>query len=110
MQDYIVIEEFNRDDLQDEDFDWSDGHWWSDWDEANIQCCFVALDIRGNERVVGFLTMDGNRDCVAIEVHPEYQKQGIAKALVTEAWCFAPRENSCPEFWAKAQQWQDEEE
>lgn len=111
MQSHIAIEEFSRDELNEGDFAWSDGHWWSNWEEAGIERCFVAMDFR-DERIilVGFLTMDGNRECVAIEVHPEYQGQGIAKALVLKAWCFVPRENSCLGFWAKAQQWKEEEE
>jgi GNAT superfamily N-acetyltransferase len=72
--------------------------WWGEFDEAGIESCWVALD---SDRVVGFQSINADGHCVAIEVLPELQGQGIATALVQYTGCDRPERNECPEFWAK---------
>ena len=76
---------------------WSCGLWWGDFEEANINACYVAFD---GDRPVGFQTVNTDGLCTAIEVHPDYQGQGIASALVEESGCWQPDRNENKEFWA----------
>lgn len=71
--------------------------WWPDFEEAGIDRCYVAFD---GDFSIGFQTVDRDGLCTAIEVHPKYQGQGIATALVEESNCWKPDRNENPEFWA----------
>lgn len=100
-----AIEIYEQSDIDTDLFDrciseidsWSCGLWWGDFEEAGIRRCYIAFD---GDRPVGFQTVSGDGLCVAIEVHPEYQGQGIASALVEESNCWRPERNECPGFWA----------
>lgn len=81
---------------------WSCGLWWGDFEEAHIDRCYVAFT--GDDTPVGFLTVNADGFCVAIEVHPDYQGQGIGLQLVEESGCYRPDRNECPEFWKKVQE------
>ena len=76
---------------------WSCGLWWEDFEEAAISRCLVAIE---GDIPVAFQTINGDGRCVAIEVHPDYQGQGIASALVEESGCYRPERNENSEFWA----------
>lgn len=76
---------------------WSCGLWWGDFEEAGIERCYIAFD---GDLPVGFQTINNDGLCVAIEVRPQYQGQGIASALVEESGCYRPDRNENPDFWA----------
>jgi GNAT superfamily N-acetyltransferase len=63
-----------------------------------IETFFLAFN---DEEPVGFLAQGYNGDCVLVEVHERFQRQGYGTALVTEAKAFYPRQNGCPNFWEK---------
>lgn len=92
----LEIYEYNQDEIDETWFEWSCGLWWSDFEEARIERCYIAW--KGDE-VVGFQTVNFDGSCVAIE--SRYPGQGIGKALVEESGCWKPDRNECPEFWAK---------
>jgi GNAT superfamily N-acetyltransferase len=93
----VEINEYSQDEINNKWFDWSCGLWFDDFEEAGIDRCYIATV---DDVVVGFQTVSGDGLCVAIEVHPDYQEQGIASALVEESNCWKPERNECPEFWA----------
>jgi GNAT superfamily N-acetyltransferase len=79
--------------------------WWHDWEEADIDRCWLAVDeSKGSLPIVGFLTRDRDSLCVAIEVLPDYQSQGIGIALCEESATYRPRSNDNPEFWLRVEQ------
>ena len=94
----IEIYEYNQDEIDEAWFNWSCGLWWSDFEEANIERCYIAWD---GDIPVGFQTINGDGLCVAIEVSEEFQGQGIGRLLVEESGCWKPDRNECPEFWTK---------
>lgn len=71
--------------------------WWSDFEEAEIERCYIAFD---SDFPVAFQTVNQDGLCVAIEVKPEYQGKGIAGRLVDESGCYRPERDEFPEFWA----------
>ena len=52
---------------------------------------------------VGYMIINGDWRCLAIEVKDEFLEQGIARKLVETSECFFPEDNQCPEFWEKMQ-------
>lgn len=76
---------------------WSCGLWWGDFEEANIETCYAAFD---GEKPVAFQTVNTDGFCTAIEVHPDYQGQGIASKLVEESGCWQPDRNENKGFWS----------
>jgi GNAT superfamily N-acetyltransferase len=90
------IYEYRQAEVDDSWFEWS-SLWYGDFEEAGIEHCYLAF--RGNN-VVGFQTVDCDGCCIALEVHPDYQGQGIASALIEETGCYRPACNENPEFWA----------
>lgn len=76
--------------------------WWSDWEEAGIECCYLALNEEGD--VVGFQTINIDGLCIAIEVKEGFQGQGIGSMLIESSGCWNPDRNECPEFWESMQE------
>jgi GNAT superfamily N-acetyltransferase len=72
------------------------GLWWADLEEAGIETVYLAWD---GDTITGFQTVSLDGLCVAIEVDPEFQGQGIARALINESGCTKPERNENPEFW-----------
>jgi GNAT superfamily N-acetyltransferase len=72
--------------------------WYEDFEEAGIEWVAVAIE---DGEVIGFQSINGDGRCVAIEVLPEYQGQGVATALVEYTGCTKPEQNENPEFWGK---------
>lgn len=91
------VYQYSRGEIADQLFDWSCGLWWSDFEEAGIETCYIAWV---GDVAVGYQTVDIDGLCVAIEVREEFQSQGIGSQLVNESGCSTPRENECPEFWS----------
>ena len=92
----LEVWDYERDEVKDHWFEWSCGLWWSNFEEAGIEQCFIAWD---GDEVVGYQTVDSDGLCVAIEA--KYPGNGIGSALIEESGCTEPRENECPEFWEK---------
>ena len=76
---------------------WSIGLWFDDFEEAGIEKCYIAFD---GDDAVGFQTIDADGCCTAIEVKCDYQRKGIAAALIEESGCYRPDRNENPEFWS----------
>lgn len=93
----IKIYEYSREEIDDSLFDWSDGHWWPDFEEAGIDRCYIAWS---DNQAVGYQTINRDGLCVAIEVHPDFHRQGVASALVEDSGCWQPEDNESPDFWA----------
>lgn len=106
MIEFIKIEEYNPQSIDDNDFTWSDGYWDTIDGIEIIERYFIAVDSKNNSKV-GFLTVGITGKCVAIEVRKGYKGLGIAKALVLKAQCFEPELNCNPSFWLKAKTWED---
>jgi len=53
---------------------------------------------------VGYMIINGDWRCVAIEVKDEFLGQGIARKLVETSGCFYPEDDQCPEFWERIHQ------
>lgn len=73
--------------------------WWSDFEEAGIDRLFLAESEEGE--VVGFQTISNDGLCIAIEVMPNHQGNGVGRMLIAESGCWRPERNECPEFWEK---------
>lgn len=73
--------------------------WWSDFEEAGVDRLWLAEDNDGD--VVGFMTVDCDGLCIAIEVVESAQGKGVARALVEESGCWRPADDQNPEFWEK---------
>lgn len=104
----ILIESYNVDTINERQiqlltckFQWSN-LWWSDLEEAGVENLYVASI---NCNIVGFMTVSIDNECVAIEVHPEFQGKGIARKLIEESECYKPERNENPEFWAAVATW-----
>lgn len=80
---------------------WSDGHWYGNFEEAGVSACYVAIE---NKIPIAFQTVNIDGLCIAIEVHPKYQRKGIARQLVEESNCWRPERNEHPSFWSKMQE------
>lgn len=98
----IEVYEIDQDSEYAEQIDkWSCGLWWSDFEEADIKACYIAVK---RDRPVGFQTVNSDGLCIAIEVDPQYQGQGIASQLIKESGCWRPDRNENPEFWSAIQE------
>lgn len=75
--------------------------WWADFEEAGVIECYVAFN--DDDNVLGFLTVNGDNQCIAIEVAEDCRGNGIAFALLETADCYEPERNENPEFWAKVE-------
>ena len=73
--------------------------WWSDWEEAGVERVYVAEAEDGE--IVGFQSINGDRQTVAIEVKDAHRGNGVALLLIEESGSFKPERNENPEFWAK---------
>ena len=97
------IEIFNKDWLDENDYDLTDELFrvfnlvdereWSKTETVGI--AYVDGEI------AGVILTDGYEVCNIIQVRDEYQRQGIASALVEKTKAYYPRQNGCPEFWDK---------
>lgn len=100
----IEIIEITSDDLQsnEQQFSalakWSE-LWWADFDEAGIERCYIAVN--GDDEIVGFQTVNSDRQTVAIEIHPHYRGKNLAFDLIEESGSTKPERDHNPEFWAK---------
>ena len=97
----IDIWEYSRDEIKDnwcEGDEYPSGLWWPDFEEAGIERCFIAWV---GDDVAGFITIDGDGLCTAIEVKTKFQGRGVARSLVEESNCWKPADDQNPEFWAK---------
>lgn len=95
-----TIEHFNIDEISNtqistlsNSLSWSD-LWWEDLEEAGIEDVYVCFE--GNQ-AVGFQTVSIDNECVAIEVHPDFQGQGITRLLIEESNCTKPERNENPQ-------------
>jgi GNAT superfamily N-acetyltransferase len=83
---------------------WSIGLWFPDFEESNAERCYLVFDESENSEdqdfPVGFQTINGDGNCVAIEVHPDHQGKGLALRLIEESGCYEPDRDENPEFWA----------
>jgi GNAT superfamily N-acetyltransferase len=73
--------------------------WYSDLEGAAVERVWIAEQ---GGKVVGFLTANADRMCVAIEATAE--GQGIGTALVEESGVWRPEQNECPKFWARMEE------
>lgn len=95
----INVWEYTRDEIEDE---WCDsaeyptGLWWSDFEEAGVEKCFIAWI---GDEVVGWQTVNIDGLCVGIEVKTRFQGQGVARALIKESGCRQPADDQNPDFW-----------
>ena len=72
--------------------------WYNDLEQAGVDRLYVA---ESDDRVIGFMTVNADRQCVAIEVAGDWLGKDVGTALVEEAWVFEPERNECPGFWSK---------
>lgn len=79
---------------------WSCGLWYDDFEESGISRCYVAVT-SDSDFPIGWQTTNCDNFCVAIEVQPDYQGQGVAIALIEESGSWRPEQNVCREFWDK---------
>jgi len=93
------IYEYELSEVPSESLDSKFSLWWSEFEEAGIERVWLAEDSQGD--VVGFLTANADGLCVAVEVIPSAQGQGVARSLVEESNCWRPDRDENPEFWAK---------
>lgn len=91
----IEVYEYSQDEVDNDWFDWS-GLWYGDFEEAAIERCYIATS---GDDVIGFQTVDCDDRCIAIEVHPDHQGQGVARSLIEESGCYRPERNENSEFW-----------
>ena len=75
---------------------WSIGLWFNDLDQAQVEITVLVWD---DNDIIGYQTIDGCHNTIAIEVHPDYREKGTARMMIEESLSWRPDRNENPSFW-----------
>lgn len=83
--------------------EWSCGLWWSDFEEAGIEECYILFDEK-TDMPIGFQTLNVDRQTIAIEIHPEHRGKGLSYLLIEDSGSTTPERDENPSFWESVKQ------